>query len=253
MSKPKIRWVLAIVTIAALAAYAAYVMSTQSALSHDSATQAPDHAARSATGPNSAQVGAPVQRALQSYGAAIGNNMFTAPQLNKHAGPVTQEPAPHAASPQLPALPPSDPLADAVYAGSVTIDGKTMALIESRSTKQGVYVEAGQDRQGFRVLAVSPGEVSVSVSGMTRHLPKSDNINFVPLAANAPGRTEVGLQVAEAMSQAGSDAPTAVLQELNVVPVRDGTVDRLEASTDLYLANSSDPGPPVIVDFDVRS
>jgi hypothetical protein len=44
---------------------------------------------------------------------------------------------------------PPDPLSDAVYAESATKDGKTVALIQSRSINTGAYVVSGRRWNGF--------------------------------------------------------------------------------------------------------
>jgi hypothetical protein len=82
---------------------------------------------------------------------------------------------------------PPDPIADAVYAGSMTVHGETSALIESRSTREGGYVAPGGMWQGIPVIAVSPGSVTLEVNGVERTLPISDTINVVQLSASAPG------------------------------------------------------------------
>lgn len=128
----------------------------------------------------------PSRPVLGSYTRVIRDNLFTAPQpAPPPENSVVQTPVSAVPVPPVPSTPP-DPLEDAVYSGSYTMGGKTTALIESRSTKQGDYVEEGDEWQGFRILSISPDEVLLSMNGTTRRLVKSDAINLVPLTTDAP-------------------------------------------------------------------
>jgi hypothetical protein len=122
------------------------------------------------------------------YGREIRQNLFNAPDpivASAHgvaAGSVVHRFV-------VPPMPPADPLADTVYAGSVTVDGQTTALIESRSTREGDYVAAGGQWRNFQVVSVSREELTLDVNGVTRSLPVSDTMNIVPLTASAPVST----------------------------------------------------------------
>ena len=148
--------------------------------------------------------------ALATYKQAIRESMFAAPQ------PTRRKPAPHKptlppSAPHVPSVPPTDPLADAVYAGSVTIDGKTLALIENKSSKEGVYVDEDGQWQGYRIVAVSPSKVSLSVNGTIRSLSRSDTNNIVPLSASASRDTPTGGRADVSVGAAGGTSMNSVL------------------------------------------
>lgn len=129
-------------------------------------------------------------RSEAGYGQAIRQNLFSAPQPAPPRPPAPPEkPAPAAV---VPPAPPPDPLADAVYAGSVTVDGRTMALIENRSSHEGEYVVAGGQWRGFEVQSTAPGQVTLMVNGAPRTLIVSDALNVVPLSSSAPGGEGAG-------------------------------------------------------------
>jgi len=117
------------------------------------------------------------------YARAIRGNLFSAP-----VPPEPKEAAPKPAhlAVKVPQIPPPDPLADAVFAGSVTKDGKTAALIQSRATGEGTYVTTGGHWNGFSVSSVSPREIELTRNGTHRTLERSDTINVVQLSASAP-------------------------------------------------------------------
>lgn len=120
------------------------------------------------------------------YAGMISGSLFSAPQPTPIMAPKPTAPAP--TKPIVPPPPPaSDPLADAVYAGSVTINGRTMALIESRATRRGVYVGAGDQWNGLSIIDVTPQNITFSVEGAPRLLAMSTTINVVPLSGGTGG------------------------------------------------------------------
>jgi len=118
------------------------------------------------------------------YSHAIRDNLFSAPVPEPAPEPALKPARVTVKVPQAP--PPPDPLADAVYAGSVTENGKTAALIQSRSTNVGKYVVPGSRWEGFTVSSVSPKEIELTHNGAHRTLELSDTINVVQLSASAP-------------------------------------------------------------------
>lgn len=134
---------------------------------------------------------------------ALRPNMFAAPEPELQR-PVPGRPSGPRTGPTStdPSLPEEDPLADAVYAGFVTVDGSTRALVETVSSGQGDYLNVGAGWHGYRIIAITPREITLSVNGRTRSLPISDAFNTVPLRTNAPGtlrdvNVETAGQVAE--------------------------------------------------------
>jgi hypothetical protein len=125
---------------------------------------------------------------LAHYQQAIQDNLFTAPlPKTQWKSPVTSPPGLSASLAPVPPIPPADPLSDAVYSGSFTVNGQTTALIERRSTREGTYVEEGKEWQGLPIVEISPSEVAFSINGTLRRLPKSEAFNTLPLTADAPG------------------------------------------------------------------
>jgi hypothetical protein len=143
--------------------------------------------------------------ALNVYGEAVRQNLFYSPQPEvRKPVPVVLKPVHSNPAPPVPSV---DPLSDTVYAGSMTIDGNTFALLESRSTKRGEYLGAGASWQGFKVVSITPQQVTLAVSGSDRMLAVSDAFNAVPLNASVPGGGPGGGPLA------GAQAPGAVPQD----------------------------------------
>ncbi len=197
-------WVLGVAGSVLIATYAAYALVPKSL--------APIHSAARPPRPSteiSAVAPCPSRSTLPSY-STIGGSLFTPPQPVIRT--VLAQKATVVPIPQVPFVAPYDPLADAVYSGSITMDGRTMALIESRTTTQGTYVDQDGEWHAFKALSISPDEVVLSINGTTRRLAKSDTINVVPLSANASG-----------LGPAGTSASTGQVQSGGGVPVPTGT------------------------------
>jgi len=78
-----------------------------------------------------------------------------------------------------------DPLASYAYTGTVTVDGVVSALLEHRTTHQSWYVRPGDAWETYRVLDVNNHEVTIDVNGARHTLPKSNEVNVVPMIADA--------------------------------------------------------------------
>ena len=77
----------------------------------------------------------PVTRApLDTYVKSIRPYMFSAPGPPAAPAPAVVKTKPVVLAPPTPE-PPPDPLADFVYTGAVTIDGKRYALLENKKTR----------------------------------------------------------------------------------------------------------------------
>ena len=168
--------------VTGLAAYGAYISRPRpvSSLPVTQAGRTQSHPAH----PSARKPSTPATPSQVSYERAIRANMFNGPQ------PPDPKPAAPPVKPQRQIVipqPPPDPLADAVYAGSATIDGRTTALIESRSTREGEYIFAGGNWHGFDIAEIASDHVSLRVNGANRTLMKSDEVNVVPLSATAAG------------------------------------------------------------------
>ena len=215
LNKRHVFWLLCVVGAVALAAYGTYAKVSNAVLPSRNVLRpsSPSTAALTRTGPSLSQSSRP---ALTTYKQTIRDSMFAAPQPTNHA-PPPDKPAPPSPAPPVPSVSPTDPLTDALYAGSVTVNGKTMALIENRSTKEGVYVDVGGEWQGYRIVAVSADEISLSVSGTIRRLSKSDANNVVPLSAGAPGSTSTGGRTGASSGSGGGTSPESVLTMRNEV------------------------------------
>jgi len=182
LTRSHIRWPLILVAAATgLGAYATYL-------------KRPDLSSRPSA--NSASITLPAAREFAPqkkivarsserplYIRAIREDMFSGPKpLDPRSAPP-----PGQAAPRVFVSPPNDPTSDAVYAGSMTVHGQTFALIESRTTREGTYIAAGDAWQNIPVVDVTPRAITFEVNGIDRTLPVSDTINVVQLSSSAPG------------------------------------------------------------------
>ena len=159
-----------------------------------------------------------------------------------------------------------DPLADYAYAGTVTVDGETSALIEQRTSREGWYVRGGDAWKNYRILAVNEREVTVEVNGETRTLTKTDAVDVVPLAANADqgsssAESGASLNILNGLAAAlgnsvitieSSNGVTSMnLSGVEITPVQEGAIAGRIASekADLDLIQST-AGNPVILRLD---
>lgn len=147
----------------------------------------------------------PSRLTARSYGSSIREGLFSAPQPKADPAPVV--PTVRAQTAVVPPAAPVDPLGDAEYSGSITVDGKTTALIQSRSTREGDYVAAGGQWHGLRIVSVTPQSLTVMVNGGPRTLPVSDSFNLVPLSASAVGGQPSGVPAVVATGGAMPVAP----------------------------------------------
>jgi hypothetical protein len=189
LTRSFIRWPLIVgagaVGLAACAAYAAYVKAPHVTVQQREA--APVESRPAAVSAMTAQAAEPPRNEPRArYADAIREDMFGGTK------PLEAPPAqPPAAAPRQivpgPAPSPPDPTSDAVYAGCMSMHGRTVALIESRTTREGTYVGEGDTWKSLPVVDVSPRAVTFTVNGAERTVPISDAINVVQLSASAPG------------------------------------------------------------------
>ncbi len=147
------------------------------------------------------------------------------------------------ARPIVPPIPQPDPLADAIYSGSVTVDGKTMALIESRSSRQGQYVAAGDRWQNLEILAITPASITMSVNGAQRALAVSDALNVVPLARGATGSGPAGPSGASPQGPGGGAASDGAMQQVTGALYNDAIENsklQLDMASQIMNVQSSD-------------
>jgi hypothetical protein len=197
MKTSRLYWTLAAsASVVGIAAYASYIARPKrAALPAASATYRTVAGIRSVAKPGANGGTKPIARARGAYEQAIRSNLFSAPQpIVVTAKPVPPTPAPRIVVPPAPA---PDPLADLVYAGSVTVDGKTSALIESRASREGDYVVAGGRWRQFEVVSITPQQLTLMVDGAPRVVVVSDALNVVPLSASAPAAAPAGTPGAE--------------------------------------------------------
>jgi len=118
--------------------------------------------------------------------SGIRADLFHGPSMPEPNAPPVRMPLPTVTSIASTSLLEVDPLADAVFVGSVTVNGQTLALIESRSTHDGEYVAVGGDWHGLEVTAISHDNVAFGASGGNRRLAVSDFFTVTPLNSSAP-------------------------------------------------------------------
>ncbi len=185
MKRASIGWLLAGMSAAAtVAAFAVYFKPPEERIPDDAVK--PQLAAWTGSSNSAKKPAVASEKELTSpyYLHAIRGNMFGRPMPAASHTPPAKQSLAHAIVPHVPAIP--DPLADAVYAGSVTRDGKTVALIQSRTKKTGKYIASGSHWNGFTVRSVSPKSIDLVRDGSKRTLERSDRINVVQLNASAP-------------------------------------------------------------------
>jgi hypothetical protein len=143
---------------------------------------------------------------LEFYTRGVRDSMFSAPQPPK----PKDEPASKAARVIVPQIKPVpiNPFADWSYAGTVTAGDKKMALLENRTSKEGVYVRDGQTFMGAQVKSVTDQMVTVVAVGKPYRLAKSDEIDITPLNASA------GYLTAQPQQVANTDQAAASAQKL---------------------------------------
>ena len=125
------------------------------------------------------------RKPVDYYAAGITPSLF---------GPTPPAPKP---APKLPPPPPikvaePDPFGDYVYNGTVSIDGRKMALLENSKTKEGQYVSIGQPFLGGQVTAIDERQVIVSLGTTNKTVAKTDDYKLVSLDKNAPFLNEGG-------------------------------------------------------------
>ncbi|HLJ57214.1 MAG TPA: hypothetical protein VKT77_19415 [Chthonomonadaceae bacterium] len=125
---------------------------------------------------------------------------------------------------------PDDPFADLAYTGSVTLEGRTLALLENRKTHEGWFVAAGGVWQSFDVGAITADSITLTGNGTSRTLARSTDIGVVPLSADAAGFRE-----AVAAADARDNPPPiseAQMQAGSIYEKELTNVDRLSAELD---------------------
>jgi hypothetical protein len=161
-------------------------------------------------GPAAARAAAGTPRARAANGWAIRPGLFFAPASSDSGRERRSEVAPGVSN-LVPTAAPAeaaDRLGRFVYTGSITVDGRTMALIEDRVTHEGWYVAEGDTWQGRLVAAIRPDAISLAVGSGAQTLARSDAFTLTPLSADAPGMTQppAASQIASADASPAEDA-----------------------------------------------
>jgi len=116
------------------------------------------------------------RKPLEHYLTGVRSDLFSPPAPEVKA-PKAAAPLPGpAASPA-----PVNPFADYTYAGTVNIGGRTLALVEHRTTRQGQYLAEGDSFLGGQVTQVGERSITIQVAGVPQMLAKSDNFSLTPL------------------------------------------------------------------------
>jgi hypothetical protein len=125
------------------------------------------------------------RKPLDYYIGGVRADLFTAPQPQ---APPAPKPEPAKTEPPKPTTPPAvvDPFADYAYTGTVSLDGRKMALIENTKTKEGQYLSEGDTFMGGTIQQINERSLTIMVAGNTRMLTKTDNFPLTPLDKSAP-------------------------------------------------------------------
>lgn len=125
------------------------------------------------------------RKPLEYYTGGVRADLFTAPQPPAPPAPKLEPAKPEPETP--PAAPAVvDPFADYAYTGTVSLDGRMMALIENTKTKEGQYLSEGAPFMGGTIQQINERGVTIAVAGSSRMLAKTDNFNLTPLDKSAP-------------------------------------------------------------------
>jgi hypothetical protein len=164
------------------------------------------------------------RRPLSDYSPAFGDLFGKTPALQevKAAPPAL----PRAQPPAAPA-PPPDPLEGLVFAGLVTIDGRSYALVEDRATRQGEYLAPGDDFKGFNISAIDRNGVTLTNGDVPRRLALNDRYSLVPLSKEAGVASAAGsVQPVSQRLYANSLADTFMVKTLLVLGNRREEVEK---------------------------
>jgi|SRR5579872_1300129 len=144
---------------------------------------------------------------LDFYTKGVRGSLFTAPQppAPKTAAVATKK----LPTPKVPVFP-VNPFADWTYSGTVTSGDKKMALLENRYTKEGRYVQVGENfGPGLGTVKAVTDQMVTVVSTLDKKphmLAKSDTVNVTPLVASAGYLTQKPQDMQQQMQQ-GAQTP----------------------------------------------
>ncbi len=144
------------------------------------------------------------RKSLAYYTGSVRTDLFSAPEPPK----PKETPKP----PALPTPPPTppvvvNPFADYIYVGTVTVGGRTMALVENTKTKDGQYLAEGDSFMGGKIGQISDRMLTVDVAGAPQMIAKRDDFKLTPLDKSAP-YLQAGPQPGQP-GQPGQPAPGA--------------------------------------------
>lgn len=147
---------------------------------------------------------ASTRRPLSFYTQEIRGGMFSEPQPPEPK-PVVSKPViltpPDPEPSVVPA--PVNPFVDWAYDGTVKMGDKIMALLENTKTKEGQYVQEGDNFLDAKVKGVTEQVVTLDASGKPYTISKTDSITVVPLDKSAAYLSE------NSADQATAQAPPA--------------------------------------------
>ena len=149
---------------------------------HLSSSASPAVVASAATTPGG-------RKPLSFYTGGVRGDLFTSPdEVAKQKLAAAPPPPP----PPPPIPQPVDVLGDFAYKGTVSMGGKSMALIENTKTAEGQYVGVGDFFMGGKVTEVGDRLLSLDLAGKPRIMAKTDDFALVPLTKSAPFLTNQG-------------------------------------------------------------
>ncbi|HZT41146.1 MAG TPA: hypothetical protein VFA07_03110 [Chthonomonadaceae bacterium] len=132
------------------------------------------------------------RRSAAFYSQGISSGLFSEPQPPEPKAatppppPKPVEVTPPDTEPSIVPETPVNPYADWSYNGLVTMGDQMMALLENTKTKEGQYVQTGDNFLGAKVENVTDQMVALRDSGKLYTLSKSETITVVPLDKSAP-------------------------------------------------------------------
>ena len=136
---------------------------------------------------------APADADFSRYQVILGRNIFSPPAPPLPPPTIPPIPRPYVFKPgdeipQKPPTPPAPSLSKWSYVGYVTVDGKTIGIIQNDEDDSYRELKLGEDFQGYKVDVISREEMGLSFRSTKASLKRPLDFPIVPLeGAPAPG------------------------------------------------------------------
>jgi len=197
---------------------------TSTRLSVTSVPRSPGRSVQVAQAPVAAQA-APVsddgRRPVEFYTGSVRGGLFSAPEPPAPKQPKVVETPKALKEPKVDVQPEEvNPFDNWTYSGIITSGTEKIAVIENRTTKEGVFLKVGDSTQGARLTEIENNMLTFKAGKKPYYLAQSQNMNVTPLDRSAiPTSTQQGGQ------QPGQQQPgqqPAQVQQMQIAPTVPG-------------------------------